>query len=96
MNIFNMLDRATEKLKEINPETVKLVKRTVTADATDEELALFMYMCYRYNLDPLLGNLFYEGNTANPPLVSVTDTSNSYEQPGDCTSTCREGRMNRD
>ncbi len=33
MNIFNMLDRATEKLKEINPETVKLVKRTVTADA---------------------------------------------------------------
>ncbi len=75
MNIFNMLDRATEKLKEINPETVKLVKRTVTADATDEELALFMYMCYRYNLDPLLGEIYFmkAGKHSKPSFIVSRD-----------------------
>jgi len=58
-NIFSMLDSATEKLKEVDPETLRLVKETVARDATDEELALFMYMCYRYNLDPLLGEIYF-------------------------------------
>lgn len=58
-NIFSILDSATEKLKEVDPETLKLVKETVARDASDEELALFMYMCYRYNLDPLLGEIYF-------------------------------------
>ena len=58
-NIMDKISIAAERFRQMPKQTLELIKRTVAQDATEEELALFLYMANHYGLDPLLGEIYF-------------------------------------
>jgi phage recombination protein Bet len=52
------LTRVEQTPKEISKEDIELIKKTVAAGATEPEFRLFMYIAQRYNLDPLVKQIW--------------------------------------
>lgn len=58
-NIMDKISIAAERFRQMPKQTLELIKNTVAQDATEEELALFLYMASRYGLDPLLREIYF-------------------------------------
>ena len=58
-NIMDKISIAAERFRQMPKQTLELIKNTVAQDATEEELALFLYMASHYGLDPLLGEIYF-------------------------------------
>jgi len=44
--------------RELTPEEVNLVKNTCCKEGSEEEFALFLYICKKHRVDPLVGQIF--------------------------------------
>jgi len=71
---IDRLSLVAQRFKEMPEETVQLLKKTVAPGATDEELALFLYMAKQYDLDPLLGEIYF----VKMPDKKRTDTKPTF------------------
>jgi phage recombination protein Bet len=52
------MSNIVQQIKGFDRETVDLIKRTCAVNATDTELALFLHTANKYNLDPLLREIW--------------------------------------
>jgi phage recombination protein Bet len=72
-------------VKELDAEQIALVKRTVAAGATDDELALFMYDCQRRGVHPLDRLLhFTKRNGKYTPITSIDFLRTRAHDTGKC------------
>lgn len=72
--------------KDFPPEKVDLIKRTVAPNATDDELALFLYQAQRTGLDPLARQIvFNKFNTNDGPKMSIITSIDGYRLMADRT-----------
>lgn len=63
------LTRVEQTPKEISQEDIELIKKTVAAGATEPEFRLFMYIAQRYNLDPLVKQIWLIKYGNNPAAI---------------------------
>jgi phage recombination protein Bet len=58
-----------EKEQQISAEDIDLIKRTVAAGANESEFRLFLYIAQRYNLDPLVKQIWLIKYGTSPTAI---------------------------
>lgn len=77
----------TDLITKINDEQIKLIKRQVAKDATDDELSLFLYQAERTGLDPLARQIVFQKYKSKDGKsnVSIITTIDGYRLIADRT-----------
>jgi phage recombination protein Bet len=83
----NALVAQNTAVAEFTPDQIALIKKTVAVDATDNELALFLYQAGRMGLDPLARQIHFQKytNKAGKSNVSFITTIDGYRLIADRT-----------